>query len=441
MKKIQASVLLIVSFLFMAESHIQAQCEALHLNLTAQSYNYSTGAGSFTMQVSTIDAESEKVGGIWVTSCTDPRAYGLDVLSVQIYSSPHNTLDSKAAQVGNGSVTSTLTPTYSTGYIGTTEETRFAIRWTLTVHYTIDPCMLSTNPYVFIEMKEAAFATTLENIITLSANNTSISGISEFCVPTNPTGVCTVASSYPLTGPYTWSVSNTAWKVNGGTTAVTSGTSVTITPPASGESTCFVSVTGAGICSSTVFPMGSASSLPAEPGGMTYQRENYQCYYNPVTPALTNVQSYQWSLNNFATIDDQTQTNVSLLEFMGNTVHTVYIRTDNACGVSATRSVTSMTPPVPSGCAKSMLEETSPATVREFSIFPNPANTSFHISLPAEIGATKITLVNMAGQVVQSLSTQESDLTVETLDLPVGLYIIQINSESFQTIKKIQVCR
>lgn len=78
------------------------------------------------------------------------------------------------------------------------------------------------------------------------------------------------------------------------------------------------------------------------------------------------------------------------------------------------------------------------------SVFPNPAATHTHISItPNQPGPVEIRLIDLNGHLVKSLNQiliqGENQIPLSTSELPNGLYLLLINSPSFNEAKKIVV--
>lgn len=70
-----------------------------------------------------------------------------------------------------------------------------------------------------------------------------------------------------------------------------------------------------------------------------------------------------------------------------------------------------------------------------FNIFPNPAKNSITIELPASVGNTDISIINIIGKVVFRESISKQNNTINVSDLPAGFYSIVSNSGSATFIK------
>jgi hypothetical protein len=176
-----------------------------------------------------------------------------------------------------------------------------------------------------------------------------------------------------------------------------------------------------------------------------YIQETHQCYFNAYVPAVAGASYYDWSLDNFATILETTTTPRGQTEFMPNSTNTIYVRAGNGCGHGTVRVTTLKAPPAPAGCLWRVgnwttgVEEHNALT--EVVVFPNPAGSSFQISLPGNESPAHIQIMNMEGQILKDFTTSESAVSVETFDLSSGLYFVHINAADYNVIRKLQVIK
>jgi hypothetical protein len=79
----------------------------------------------------------------------------------------------------------------------------------------------------------------------------------------------------------------------------------------------------------------------------------------------------------------------------------------------------------------------------EFSLFPNPANTSVHIALPHAAEDFSVQVYNMLGQLMFSkqIAQANENVTVDITGLAPGTYLVVLQSETFYGSKPLEVMR
>jgi hypothetical protein len=202
-----------------------------------------------------------------------------------------------------------------------------------------------------------------------------------------------------------------------------------------------------------VCPVGNASNIcvfpvisgpPPQPAPVRYIQEVNQCYFNPYVATIPSATDYQWSTDNFANIADDGVSPRSALEYFGTTHVVMYVHALNGCGISPIRMTSSTTPPKPPLCMYRINEATGiaePKEINEVNLYPNPACALFKLDLPGTDNKVEVRILTMEGALVRSFTTSESTLEVGTEGMPSGLYIIQLNSESYHLVKKIQILK
>ncbi|HWY35784.1 MAG TPA: T9SS type A sorting domain-containing protein, partial [Nitrosopumilaceae archaeon] len=121
---------------------------------------------------------------------------------------------------------------------------------------------------------------------------------------------------------------------------------------------------------------------------------------------------------------------------------TVYVRARNMCATSLVHSVAKTMPAAPVGCLKRLTGiESNDTEQAEVNVFPNPANDVLNIKLPITQEKMLIRMINMEGQILKNISTTDSQLNWDIIEVPTGLYIITINSSTFNIVKKVQIIR
>lgn len=132
---------------------------------------------------------------------------------------------------------------------------------------------------------------------------------------------------------------------------------------------------------------------------------------------------------------------------MPSTTYTIYVRAKNSsCNIiSPVRQSTGSTPGLPPGCQWGPMRIANSINTsdseKQISIFPNPANTFFDVNLPEGKSNVSIKLINMEGKIMKNFSTFDSKLTIETLDIPKGLYFINVYSDEINQTRKISIIK
>jgi hypothetical protein len=275
--------------------------------------------------------------------------------------------------------------------------------------------------------------------LTFNTYNTSVSGATPVCGSSSPTNPYIVTTNVPgMTSGY--------WNFPSFMSGTGPG-SLTQSSTASAGGTGTVIFTGtSGLCpagsSSLVGQMTvvSSSGVPATPTGFHYVKEFHQCYYNPAVLGAAGALSYNWSTG--LPTPGPVETDVELL---WSHTYSITVSASNACGTGPSRTFSATTPAEVPGCLKSMTPGTDNKVdtpePSEINVFPNPANNLIQVVLPDHENPVHILILNMEGKVVRELMTSESNLTLETNDLPTGLYVMQLSSDQLHVIRKIQIVR
>lgn len=74
-----------------------------------------------------------------------------------------------------------------------------------------------------------------------------------------------------------------------------------------------------------------------------------------------------------------------------------------------------------------------------FSVFPNPANNQFHITVPDREFAVKVQFFDILGQQVYAADVKEDYFVINTASLSEGMYLLRISDGAKQGIQKVLV--
>jgi ligand-binding sensor domain-containing protein len=74
---------------------------------------------------------------------------------------------------------------------------------------------------------------------------------------------------------------------------------------------------------------------------------------------------------------------------------------------------------------------------RDVKVFPNPVNNYLNVELPVEINSFWIEVLNMQGNIVKSRIIANNHNKIDVSDLLAGVYIVRVQSDKGQFIKKI----
>jgi hypothetical protein len=77
--------------------------------------------------------------------------------------------------------------------------------------------------------------------------------------------------------------------------------------------------------------------------------------------------------------------------------------------------------------------------VKQISVYPNPATTSFNVSTPSS--SAKIIVTALNGKVIKTVNANAKVTTIESGNWAAGMYIIQIQTEAQTTIKKVVIAK
>lgn len=84
----------------------------------------------------------------------------------------------------------------------------------------------------------------------------------------------------------------------------------------------------------------------------------------------------------------------------------------------------------------SMLAMEEMTTQSEFELFPNPTRSSFSISNP-EKKMLSIVVLSSSGKKLMHVSGQESSISLDLSELPLGMYLVEISTHSTTEVKRI----
>lgn len=85
------------------------------------------------------------------------------------------------------------------------------------------------------------------------------------------------------------------------------------------------------------------------------------------------------------------------------------------------------------------LENTENFGNDDWTVYPNPVKDILHINLPQSFTSADLTLTNSLGQIVYSKNIHATMLSIDTNQLAVGLYYLNIKTETNQFVKKVMI--
>ena len=136
------------------------------------------------------------------------------------------------------------------------------------------------------------------------------------------------------------------------------------------------------------------------------------------TNTTTGADSYSWDLGDETT---ETTTDVSH-EYTTNNTFTVTLSATNTCGTETSQQNVTIT-----GIGIVSFNKES------IKIFPNPAETILHVSLPIE--NAKIQLVNLDGKILKTKNSNHSEtIDINMEDIPTGIYNLIITTKKDEQI-------
>ena len=247
-------------------------------------------------------------------------------------------------------------------------------------------------------------------------------------------GVCaTTGVSYSvvndtLATSYTWSFSSTLGAVVSG-----QGTNAMVANYSTGSATVTLSVTANNACGASNARTLSVSAVPTQPGlitGTTTPCKNQQAVPYYIAP-VTGVTNYRWTVPTGARIvaNGVTSSNTALVTTSSNilvnfktTAGNVSVRSNNACGSSAYRSLAIMFPCRDDGTIASATDELMVNPNIVFDLL----QLQFKSSNESQV---RITLMDISGRIVSvsngDVSAGDSQLGIDVSSLPQGIYSVQ----------------
>jgi len=72
----------------------------------------------------------------------------------------------------------------------------------------------------------------------------------------------------------------------------------------------------------------------------------------------------------------------------------------------------------------------SEKAVREIQIFPNPASSHFSIEIPEGTSRAMVRLYDSAGRLCESFPVNGEGVTTSSIDLPAGVYVVSVQTET-----------
>lgn len=258
----------------------------------------------------------------------------------------------------------------------------------------------------------------------------SLSGPSVFCGK-DGSATYSITSNIYLNGPFNWTSSNPAFTITGNGTST-----VTVRAQTIPHGTTTLCVSGGNLCQQKCMVI--AKGVPDAPTNGWFEMNDLtgHCWSTAFVNSVNGATSYIWTSP--ASVTTTIPSNPRHL-LPGN-VYSISVSTNNICGTSSVYNYTG-TAITCNAAMKANSGTTSTDETNELSIFPNPANTSFEISLPDHENSVRIIMTNIAGQVIKDFTTNESKTVIESSDIPAGLYIININSDEINTVSKIQIVK
>ena len=184
------------------------------------------------------------------------------------------------------------------------------------------------------------------------------------------------------------------------------------------------------------------TSVPAVPTNAWFDivlNDGIHCFNHAFVETVTGATSYVWTQPS----SQETIGNENSANLIGGRTYNIAVKSKNTCGLSI--SAYSYTGPTltcsPPQSAMNNSRVGSNLETKELSIYPNPANTSFEISIPDNESSARIVMTNIAGQVIKDFTTNESKTVIESSNIPAGLYILNISSDNINTVSKIQIVK
>lgn len=248
----------------------------------------------------------------------------------------------------------------------------------------------------------------------------------DLCQNTNV--IYSIANTSGATG-YLWSVPPFATIISGQGT-----NSITVNYPKF-YSTSVISVTTLNNCGSSevrslgISPVITLAANAINGPSMACANQNGLVFSTPVVSSATY---YDWALPPGAVITSGITTN-NITANWSTVFSNMTLRVQNACGTS-NRVFKSV---VETGCRTSGVNDTLNNNVR-ISIYPNPATSMVNIKTNnANDENMQVQLMNSLGQCVLKLSSLENTIELNTLNLPRGIYYLNITTPSMNKAEKL----
>jgi hypothetical protein len=272
------------------------------------------------------------------------------------------------------------------------------------------------------------------------SNPTTISYTASPCI--NSTTPIQVTCPTPL--PTVPSGCTYAWTTNNGSISGT-GQTVTLTPGANANNIVatvrFYNPNCNSYSAGYSITIPRTTSVPPAPTNAWFDvtfDDGLHCFNSAFVQTVPGATSYLWSSPSIIeTLDNQNPAKLN-----GGRAYTIKVQSKNSCGANLTvytYTGNTLTCSRSARMNNSGIEATDETT--DISLYPNPANASFEVSLPKHEHPVRIVVTNVEGQVVRDFSTSESKAIVESSTMPAGLYIINISSDEMNKISKIQIVR
>jgi hypothetical protein len=268
----------------------------------------------------------------------------------------------------------------------------------------------------------------------------AISGPTSLCANS---GYSYAVSGYGSGGTYSWSFPPF---INLPTNPNSSTENITLNGGGTGTITLTISN---GFCpagnasNQATLSVSASANTPPIPTGLHYTQEYQQCYFFATCTPASGATSYQWSLDNFKNLIDNTPGPMAVdYEFLPNSTNTIYVHATNGCGTGGTRTQTVKAPAPPAGCLWRTTGIEDPSTkeeVEQITLYPNPARENLQIRIPLLTSPLQVEVVNVAGQVLRKYLCNESTLAVDVQELPTGLYVVHLWNDQIQEVHKVQV--
>ncbi len=257
-----------------------------------------------------------------------------------------------------------------------------------------------------------------------------------------------LANSYIITAPFGSVVTSPSNLTNASNVLATSDLTfsvmypelfiITRTTPVPDKTIVITSVNGVGnsLTNRSLTLATTMASVASINGGTTYSN----CDQTFTTPAVAWATSYTWTVPTGATIVSGQGTNTVVVNYGSLTgIQTIRVFATNACGVSSTARILSLSQGV---CPTGKQSETKIINPTDFSFYPNPTVDFINIEFNAtENSESTVTIYNLNGLKVSSRNVQLSEgnnmIKEDVSSLASGVYFIQFyNTNNNETISK-----